>query len=290
MTNFINAIYHPELLTVEYIDANGDHLFRSGGTIAWRFNNPGNLRPGSKYTLHISKGQTKSGSFLIFPTAESGRAEKKGLLLRKYKDDTVAQMMELYAPRTENDTDKYISYITTKSKIGKDAVVGKLSAADLDSLMQAMERFEGYYAQEETRKEKWVRTTKITLSDGAAPIAGKVITVRQGKETTQVTTDAQGRLPTITHNKPGEKVELWTKNHTDELELIESILLGATSLALTYVNRYLIVKAITSQLFSTSKPKEKKPEPFSYVVQPGDTLGKIAKKIQNEPRRYTERQ
>ena len=108
MPNFIRAIYHPDLLTVEYIDANGDHLLRSGGTIAWRFNNPGNLRPGSKYKLHIGDGTTKSGKFLIFPTVEAGRAEKKGLLLRKYKDDSVAQMMEKYAPRSENDTNQYL--------------------------------------------------------------------------------------------------------------------------------------------------------------------------------------
>ena len=106
MTRFISATYHPDILTVEYVAENGDHLLRSGGTIAWRFNNPGNLRPGSKYTLHIGKGKTKSGVFLIFPTAEAGRTEKKGLLLRKYKDDSVTQMMELYAPRIENDTDK----------------------------------------------------------------------------------------------------------------------------------------------------------------------------------------
>ena len=67
MQKFNSATYHPDLLTVEYLDENGDRFLRSGGTIAWRFNNPGNLRPGSKYTLHISQGTTKSGDFSIFP-------------------------------------------------------------------------------------------------------------------------------------------------------------------------------------------------------------------------------
>ena len=178
MTTFIRATYHPDLLTVEYVADNGDHFLRSGGTIAWRFNNPGNLRPGPKYTLHIGRGTTKSGEFLIFPTVEAGRAEKRGLLLRKYKDDNVAQMMEQYAPRSENNTDKYVDYITTKSGIGKDAIVGKLSVSDLGALIQAMEQYEGFNAQADTRKETWVRATKKTASNSTRPIVGQQSTVK----------------------------------------------------------------------------------------------------------------
>ena len=208
MSNFVSATYHPDLLTVEFTNEDGDHYLRSGGTIAWRFNNPGNLRPGSKYTRHIGKGATKSGEFLIFPTVEAGRAEKKGLLLRKYKDDTLAQMMEQYAPRSENDTDAYLDYLTKKSGTDKGAVIGKLSQNDLDALMDAMESYEGYHAKKETRKEKWVRATKVTLSDGARPIAGQVVTVKLGATSMQCTTNAFGELPAIAHTTSGEQVEL----------------------------------------------------------------------------------
>ena len=226
MTTFTSATYHPDILTVEYAAENGDHFLRSGGTIAWRFNNPGNLRPGSKYTLPIGRGTTKSGEFLIFPTVEAGRTEKKGLLLRKYKDDSVAQMMEQYAPRTENDTDKYLDYISTKSGVGKEAIVGTLSEAELSALMQSMEQYEGFNAKADTRKETWVRTTKITLSDGARPIAGQEVTVKQGGSTTQYKTNTYGQLPAIPHLSPGEQVELWIKNATNELEKVDSFVLG----------------------------------------------------------------
>ena len=43
MSNFVSAAYHPDLLTVEFTNEDGDHYLRSGGTIAWRFNNPGNV-------------------------------------------------------------------------------------------------------------------------------------------------------------------------------------------------------------------------------------------------------
>ena len=279
MTKFINAIYHPDILTVEYVAENGDRLLRSGGTIAWRFNNPGNLRPGSKYTLHIGQGTTKSGAFLIFPTAEAGRTEKKGLLLRKYKNDSVAQMMELYAPRTENDTDKYVDYITTQSGVGKEAIVGKLSEAELDALMQAMERYEGFHAKADTRKETWVRTTKITLSDGARPIAGQEVTIKQGTITTQHKTNIYGQLPAIPHLQPGEQVELWIKNAAHELEKMDSFILGQASQTFTYFTDVFSAQATTRSHLPASAREKKKPAPFSYVVQPGDTVGKIAKKF-----------
>lgn len=279
MTKFTSATYHPDILTVEYVAENGDHLLRSGGTIAWRFNNPGNLRPGSKYTLHIGQGTTKSGAFLIFPTVEAGRTEKKGLLLRKYKADSVAQMMERYAPRTENDTDKYVDYITTQSGVGKDAVVGELSEAELGALMQAMERYEGFHAKADTRKETWVRTTKITLSDGARPIAGQEVTIKQGATATQHKTNTYGQLPAIPHLKPGEQVELWIKNAAQELEKIDSFILGQASQAFTYFTEFFSAQATTRSHLPASTRAKKKPAPFSYVVQPGDTVGKIAKKF-----------
>lgn len=279
MTKFTSAIYHPDILTVEYISENGDHLLRSGGTIAWRFNNPGNLRPGSKYTLHIGQGTTKSGAFLIFPTVEAGRTEKKGLLLRKYKNGSVAQMMERYAPRTENNTDKYVDYITTRSGVGKEAIVGQLSEGELDALMQAMERYEGFHAKADTRKETWVRTTKITLSDGARPIAGQEVTIKQGATATQHKTNTYGQLPAIPHLEPGEQVELWIKNAAHKLEKIDSFILGQASQAFTYFTEFFSAQANTRSHLPASAREKKKPAPFSYVVQPGDTVGKIAKKF-----------
>lgn len=279
MPKFVSATYHPKLLTVEYVDENGDHLLRSGGTIAWRFNNPGNLRPGSKYTLQIGKGTTKSGDFLIFPTVEAGRTEKKGLLLRKYKDDTVAQMMEQYAPRTENDTDKYATYITTQSGVSKDAVIGKLSDSELAALMQAMEKYEGFHAKSETRQEKWVRSTKVTLSDGARPIVGQAVTVKLGDTTLQCVTGAGGQLPAIAHMVPGQRVELWINDVANQPEQLDCFVLGQASQNRTYFRNLLVAQGSTRPHVASSVPEKKKPEPFSYLVQPNDTLGKIAKRF-----------
>lgn len=111
-------------------------------------------------------------------------------------------MMELYAPRIENDTDKYVGYITAKSGVDKEAIVGRLSEAELSALMQAMEQYEGFNAKADTRKETWVRTTKITLSDGARPISGQEVTIKQGSTTIQHKTNTYGQLPAIPHVSP----------------------------------------------------------------------------------------
>ena len=68
MGKFIKASHDRKTLTVQYVSDNMDILLRSGGTIAWRFNNPGNMRPkkNSVYPGQIGIGDTVSGKFVIF--------------------------------------------------------------------------------------------------------------------------------------------------------------------------------------------------------------------------------
>ena len=79
MSKFIKASHDKNTLTVQYVSDNGNVLLRSGGTIAWRFNNPGNMRPKSSglYPGQIGVGDTKSGKFAIFDSYIAGRNEKK---------------------------------------------------------------------------------------------------------------------------------------------------------------------------------------------------------------------
>lgn len=48
---FISAKYDVSTLSVDYGAMNGTNFLRTGGTIAWRFNNPGNIRPASEGKL-----------------------------------------------------------------------------------------------------------------------------------------------------------------------------------------------------------------------------------------------
>lgn len=278
---FIKASYNEKLKTVEYVADNGDRLLRKGGTIAWRFNNPGNLRPGSKYKLHIGQGHTASGVFLIFPTPEAGREEKKGLLLRKYKEDTISQMLYTYAPPSENDTEGYINSICKKTGFSRDRIIGQFSDDEMKKLMTAMEEHEGYHHKKETREEIWVRATTIGFSDGARPIADMPVKIKRGNEETLAKTNTYGQLAPFVHLDAGESVELWIKGAKDEWKQLETLVLDQMSKAYTFVNDLLTVRSMTA-LHNPPVQASQKATVTKYVVQPGDSLSKIARKFKVE--------
>lgn len=275
---FIKASYNEEQRTVEYVADNGDRLLRRGGTIAWRFNNPGNLRPGPKYKLHIGQGKTASGMFLIFPTPEAGREEKRGLLLRKYKDDSIARMLYTYAPPQENDTEGYISSVCRKTGFSRDRIVGEFSHDEMTKLMTAMEEHEGYYHKKETREEIWVRTTTVNFSDGARPIADLPVKIKRGFDEMLVKTNAYGQLAPFIHIDTEESLEIWTQDTNEEWMQLETLRLDRHSKACTFVNSVLTARSF-ADLHSPPIHTQKNPPITRYVVQPGDTLSQIAAKF-----------
>lgn len=275
MPRFIKASYNEQTKTVEYIADNGDRLLRSGGTIAWRFNNPGNLRPGSKYKLHIGQGRTASGVFLIFPSPEAGREEKRGLLLRKYKGESIATMLYIYAPPIENDTERYISSVCRKTGLSRNQVVGELTDDGLTQLMNAMEEHEGFYQKKETRQEHWVRVTTIGFSDGAKPLVDMPVKIKRNGEEITTKTNSFGQLPPLIHRASDHTAELWIQDFERNWQKLETFLLGKVSEAHMFVANRLESSAFTRPHNPTSTDITK-PHAFRYVVQPGDTLGKIA--------------
>lgn len=278
---FVKASYNEKTLTVEYIANNGDRLLRSGGTIAWRFNNPGNLRPGPKYTLHIGQGKTASGPFLIFPTPEAGRAEKNSLLLRKYREESIDSMLHIYAPPKENDTEKYIQSVCRKTGFSRSQIIGELTDDGLTRLMAAMEEQEGFHHNKETRKEQWVRVTSVGFSDGARPLADFPVKLKRGDGEVVLKTNSLGQLKPLVHHKAGESIEVWVENIEKEWIKLETILLGSVSKALMFAcDRFEVCASTRPHNPPSAAPP--KARSFRYVVQPGDTLGKIAKKFNVE--------
>lgn len=278
---FIKASYNEKLGVAEYIADNGDRLLRSGGTIAWRFNNPGNLRPGAKYKLQIGQGKTASGVFLIFPTPEAGREEKRQLLLRKYKDDSISRMLYTYAPPKENDTEAYINTVCKKTGFSRDRVIGELSSDELTKLMHAMEEYEGYHHKKETRKEQWLRTTTVGFSDGARPIIDLPVKVKRNQNETVVKTNAYGQLPPLIHLESDETVELCVKGGQAQWQTLEPIMLGGQSKALLFANDLTTIRGITD-LHNPPASAATLTVATRYVVQPGDTLSKIASRFKVE--------
>ena len=106
-----------------------------GGSLAWRANNPGNLR-GASTKIGTVKGGV--GTFAVFATLADGRAAQKALYLDKYGDSTVTDAINKLTPPSENDTTKYLADL---KKAGVD--LDKTVKSQIDVLMPAVEANEG---------------------------------------------------------------------------------------------------------------------------------------------------
>ena len=109
-----------------------------GGSLAWRANNPGNLR-GAPTKIGTVPGA--SGHFAVFATLEDGRAAQRDLYLNTYGDRTVRAAIDKLTPPSENDTAKYL---TDLQNAGVD--LDKTIKSQIDTLMPAVQVNEGLIA------------------------------------------------------------------------------------------------------------------------------------------------
>lgn len=116
------------------------------GPFPWRNFNPGNLENGSfaqsMGALNIPNKGAPS-RYAIFPNYETGRLALKTLLQSsKYNNLRITAAIAKYAPAFENNTKAYQN--TVIAAIGADEVVGLLTERQLNTMMDIIERIEGY--------------------------------------------------------------------------------------------------------------------------------------------------
>ena len=293
MITYLSAKYTTNIRTVDYAGSDGSHLLRTGGTIAWRFNNPGNIRPSNKGLIMgaIGIGETAgNGSFLIFACYEDGRRQKRSLLRRVYNDRTIYTMLTGvpdkhgvlqmgYAPTTDhNDPADYANSISKHTGFPTTTVLSTLSDDQLDKVLDAMEKKEGFHGLKETRVEKVIQTTTVTVSDGARPRPDLPVQVKIGDKTHQQTTDKNGQLPKIAHTKMGEKVEVHVPTLGGLWEKLLEFNMGTKSDAYVLfhdLNSYSAPTALKkSPVTPTGSATVRKP--LRHVVDAKETLGTIA--------------
>ena len=106
-----------------------------GGSLAWRANNPGNLR-GAATKIGSVSGAV--GKFAVFASIEDGRAAQRALYLDKYGSMTVKDAINKLTPPSENDTKKYLADL---KRAGVD--LDKDVKSQIDVLMPAVMVNEG---------------------------------------------------------------------------------------------------------------------------------------------------
>ena len=292
---FISATYHADILTVDYAGNDGTHLLRTGGTIAWRFNNPGNIRPpqrGKQLIMGaIGIGKTrKNGAFLIFKSYAEGRLQKKQLLRRAYNERTIYTMltgipnpdapgtlMKGYAPKTDNnDPLRYANAIRKHTGLPITTRLSDISDAKLEDVLDAMEKFEGFHANQKTRQELEVPTTLITVSDGAMPKPDLPAQIKIGDKTYEKKTDPSGQLPKIAHTEPGKKVEIHFPDLSGAWKKRFEFVMDGVSSAHMLLHNLVSYEAPTAPKKPPASVTNPARKPFDHVVAHKETLAILA--------------
>ncbi|MRR07340.1 MAG: hypothetical protein EG828_10430 [Deltaproteobacteria bacterium] len=103
--------------------------------MAWRANDPGNLRDASTKIGSVSGAV---GYFAAFSSMDEGRTAQKDLYINKYGAMKVRTAVNMLTPPSENDTTRYLAEL---KKAGVD--LDKNVSSQIDVLMEAIEANEG---------------------------------------------------------------------------------------------------------------------------------------------------
>ena len=126
-----------------FTNPDGSQYRRTGGTRAWRNNNPGNIR----YTEFARRAGAigQAGGFAVFPNEDVGmRAIEQLLRSDSYRNLTVAGAISKYAPPTENNTAGYHRHIEELTGISVNRRISDLDDAEMARMTQAIRQIEGW--------------------------------------------------------------------------------------------------------------------------------------------------
>ena len=134
---------------VIYTRANGNQFRRSGGTRAWRNNNPGCLRY-SEFT--VTQGAIgHAGGFAVFPDDSTGMQAICALLKSdSYRDLTISQAIFKYAPPHENDTENYNASLWKITGLNTATKLSALTDEQIMRVARAIRVVEGWAPGRET--------------------------------------------------------------------------------------------------------------------------------------------
>jgi uncharacterized protein (TIGR02594 family) len=125
-------------------NADGSTETRSGGSLAWRNNNPGNIRAGDFATRNGAIG-TGPGGFAVFPDRATGERAISALLQgNTYRNLSVMAAISRYAPPVENDTTQYQNNVRSWTGLDTTRTISSLSATELRQVVNAIQRMEGW--------------------------------------------------------------------------------------------------------------------------------------------------
>ncbi len=127
-----------------YVLTDGTKIKRSGGSVAWRNNNPGNIVKSEFARKNGGVGETDK--WAVFPDENTGLHAIVTLLQTdRYINLSLKDAMNRWSPSNDgNNPDRYAKHISEMTGIPINAVIKNLSDNDLMKIARAMQKIEGW--------------------------------------------------------------------------------------------------------------------------------------------------
>ena len=138
-----------EVKEQEYKYVDGAVKMRTGGSVAWRNNNPGNLVSSSTSKIGSGGPVTNNypkGKFAVFASKTEGLDALRGLLRSDgYKNKSILMAMQKYAPKKDsNNPIRYANMIAQRLGKSVDTIVGSLTDAERETMIDVIMLKEGW--------------------------------------------------------------------------------------------------------------------------------------------------
>jgi hypothetical protein len=151
-------------------------VVRWGGTMAWRTNNPGNMKFTQFSQAHGAIAEIKPWKCqAVFPDLATGVKALNALLkTHTYKVMTIREAITRFAPPEDgNDTEQYIADVTVATLLPDDTVLSKLTGDQFDVVVKVIRRTEDLTKGQllDRNGPDWVRDLLGPAPDPAPPAA-----------------------------------------------------------------------------------------------------------------------
>ncbi|WP_079160018.1 peptidoglycan-binding protein [Streptomyces pactum] len=122
-----------------------DEVMRTGGTVAWNNQNPGNIVRSGEAERYGAYPGKQNGGFAVFPDEATGFEAIRRYLARR-GDRTISSVMHDYAPAKHgsNDPAAYAQKVAAALGVGTDTTLGSLDDGQLTTLASAIQQIEGW--------------------------------------------------------------------------------------------------------------------------------------------------
>ena len=151
-------------ITRMYVGNDGNIYELSGGSRAWRNNNPGNLEYGKFARNHGAIGT--DGRFAIFPDTATGfKAMASLLATNSYQKLTIEGAINRYAPPNENNVENYLKSIERQTGLLRSTPMNNLSKDNLLNLAKAMAKHEGNMSGKKRLVPRYEKYVWVTVGD-----------------------------------------------------------------------------------------------------------------------------